>query len=90
MGGYSLPALIVFGSQLHHFSLSTVSMTDGTCKPQPHQVVFSFNKLAGASGESGCGDVLQVLHVASWHISLYDGMFDDSHAKLNRCRGNLT
>lgn len=40
IGGYSLPSLVTFGSQVHHSSLGTLSRTPGTWLPQPHQVVF--------------------------------------------------
>lgn len=40
-GGYSLPCFSTLGSQVHHSSWGTLSMTPGTCWPQPNQVVFS-------------------------------------------------
>jgi len=40
LGGYCLPSNSTFGSQVHRSSAGTLSMTDGMCLPQPHQVAF--------------------------------------------------
>ena len=57
MGGYSVPSFSTFGSQVHQFSLGMLSITIGTCWPQPHQEVFSEGSLVrttvGGSGEEG-------------------------------------
>ena len=41
IGGYCVPSFSTFGSQVHQDSLGSLSMTMGTCWPQPHQEVFS-------------------------------------------------
>lgn len=41
MGGYLFPSFSTFGSQVHHDSFGILSMTIGTCEPQPHQEDFS-------------------------------------------------
>lgn len=38
IGGYSVPSFSTLGSHLHHSSLGTLSMTEGTCAPHPNHV----------------------------------------------------
>jgi hypothetical protein len=72
MGGYCCPFLSTLGSHVHHCSLGTSSMTLGTCWPQPNHDAFSVKELLGVwwGGIQGWDswDILQVLHVALWHI----------------------
>lgn len=44
IGGYITPSFSTPGSHVHHASFGTLSMTIGTCKPQPHQEDFSKKK----------------------------------------------
>jgi hypothetical protein len=44
LGGYWCPAFSTLGSQVHHSSWGTRSMTPEMWLPQPHQVVFSIRK----------------------------------------------
>ncbi|KAH6704044.1 hypothetical protein BKA61DRAFT_617782 [Leptodontidium sp. MPI-SDFR-AT-0119] len=39
-GGYCLPSASTFGSQVQRSSAGTLSITEGMCLPQPHQVAF--------------------------------------------------
>lgn len=48
IGGYCVPFFSTFGSQVHHVSLGSLSMTIGTCWPQPHQEDFSVLRVSYA------------------------------------------
>ena len=41
IGGYCVSSFSTFGSQVHQELLSTLSITEGMCWPQPHQDVLS-------------------------------------------------
>ena len=68
-GGYSVPSLVTLGSQVHHWSFSTLSITSGTWFPHPCHVVFSAGIMVSMGNSAACiGILLQVLHVTSLHI----------------------
>lgn len=50
IGGYRVPSFSTLGSQVHHDSLGSLSMTIGTCWPQPHHEDFSARRV----GQLGC------------------------------------
>lgn len=79
MGGYSFPSFTTLGSQVHLSPAGIASMTPGTWRPQPNQLLLSVVSMLLAKeryvwewGEMGIGVyILQVEQVALRHIFFF-------------------